>query len=742
MSKKKPLVIKTARGRFYILGVLFALWMGAIGWRLFYLQVTRFPAYRARSEAQRNDVISTSPRRGVIVDRNGSELARSAETDSVFVYTREVKEPGKVARILAPLLGERETDLYAKLTDATNRFVWLRRKVDFDTANAVSAALQRTNLAGVHVVKEPQRYYPNGALASHLIGYVNIDEKGLAGLELTQDEKLRGKPGQAYFTTDAKQAPLERHDNPAGAGGRVVTTIDAAIQHQVESILGRGREQTKSRSASAIVLDPRTGEILAMANAPNFDPNVRPRRADDKEDDRVRRNRAITDVYEPGSVFKIVTWSGVLEEGLVRSEDKIDCQGGRITLYGREIKDAHPHGVLTVADALAKSSNIAAIKLAQKLTSAKLADYVSRFGFGQKTGVDLPGEVSGIFNPLKNWHGSSYASIAMGHEIGVTALQSVTAMATIANGGVRVQPHIVRKVITDDNQVSYQANPVTTRVISEKTARTVAGMLEDVVARGTARGKVALAGYKAAGKTGTAQKVLETGGYSDTQYVASFAGFVPATNPRFAIIVTLDEPVGLHQGGQVAAPIFGEIAEAALAAHLVQPDSEEYRRQIARMQEKATPAGTPVSLTDTTAPLATMPEIAAARPVAAAPKAAPAVKSNTTVSTPAPTPSPARTQAPARVAETPAPKKPERNGAENAVARTAAPPVPAASVIPPTTAMGVMPDLRGRGMRAVAQACASLDLKLSVSGSGVAVRQFPAPGTKVRAGEMCRVEFQ
>src|SRR5581483_11645464 len=444
------------------LALLFIAWMTAIIWRLTYLQVTRHDYYHARAEAQRQDAIAVSPLRGTIVDRNGSNLAVSTDTDSIFVYTREVTDPEKISRTLAPLLGEREGDLIQKLTGSgnKNRFIWLKRKVDFETAKAITGAVEHSRLSGVHFVKEPQRYYPNGALGAHLLGYVNIDEQGLAGLELAHDKNLRGRPGQAFFEVDGRHQPFDRHDTPAVNGSRVELTFDAALQHQVESILEKARNATQARSATAIVLDPKTGEILALANAPDFDPNQRPKRSGDDEEDRVRRNRAITDVYEPGSVFKIVTYSGVIEEGLARPDDKVDCQGGQITLYGRTIRDSHlGTGVVTVADALAKSSNVGAIKMAQRLGEARLADYVSRFGFGHKTGIDLPGEVSGLVNNLRDWHGTSYASIAMGHEVGVTALQAVTAMAAIANGGVRIQPHVVRKVTAEDGRVIYEANP-------------------------------------------------------------------------------------------------------------------------------------------------------------------------------------------------------------------------------------------------------------------------------------------
>jgi cell division protein FtsI/penicillin-binding protein 2 len=699
---------KSTGSRLLCLGVLFLVWMVAIIWKLAWLQVSHHDYYRARAEAQRSDVIQISPLRGDILDRRGQHLAISNQTDSVFVYTREIKDAQKISRTLAPLLGLNEGELNQKLSYAGNRFIWLRRKLDANTATAVTDALARFKLDGVHLAQEPQRFYPHKALAAHALGYVNIDEVGLAGLELIHNEKLRGKSGLASFEVDGLRRPIDRRDDPASNGADIETTIDATLQHQVESIIQNARNATRAKSISAIVLDPQTGEILALANAPDFDPNVRPKRSNDQDEETVRRNRAITDVYEPGSVFKIVTYSGVIEENLVRPDDKVDCQGGQITLHGRTIRDSHPGtGVLTVSDALAKSSNVGAIRMAMKLGEKRLADYVAKFGFGRKTGIDLPGEVSGLVNPLKNWHGTSFASIAMGHEVGVTALQAVAAMGTIANGGVWIQPHVVRRLIAEDGSTIYEPKIETRRVISQQTAGALAGMLEAVVTRGTGR-RVTLAGYQAAGKTGTAQKVLPGGGYSNSKFVASFAGFLPVSNPRFAIIVVVDEPVGAHQGGQVAAPIFSEIAEAAIAAYPPQTD----RQQIAQAAAKTTPEAVKKLQPET-------------KPEKQEPKAEIATK---------------KTEAKNEVeSET----KTETKNREIVVSRAdSVASVTQSRLISTSLSSGVMPDLRGRSLRAVTQACAGLELKLKVTGSGVAARQFPAPGARVRPGEVCRVEFQ
>jgi cell division protein FtsI (penicillin-binding protein 3) len=664
-----------------LIALLFLIWIAAIIWRLGDLQIARHHHYRARAEAQRQQTITLSPLRGPILDRRGLELARSSDSDSLAADARQLRDPEKIARTLAPLIGERAGELLKKLTSARG-FVWLRRKLDFEAAQRVSREVERHQLDGVRLVKEPQRYYPNGPLAAHLLGYVDIDEKGIAGLELTHDRYLRGQPGQLWLAADARRRAYDRHDRPAASGAQAVITLDAALQHKVEALLEEARRATQARSASAIVLDPQTGEILALANAPSFDPNARPKRSGEEEGF-MRRNRALTDIYEPGSVFKTVTYSAAIEEGLVQPEDKIDCLNGQITLSGRTIHDTHAYGLLTVAEALAKSSNMGAIQLALRVGKERLVDYMARFGFGRKTGVDMPGEENGLVHPVSRWHGSSIGSIAIGQEVGVTALQVVAMMAAIANRGVWVQPHLVKRVIAPDGRLLYEAKPETRRVISEQTALTMASMLEGVVTRGTARRAVQLAGYDAAGKTGTAQKVdVATRRYSRSKFVASFAGFVPATNPRFAIVVTLDEPIGLHQGGQVSAPVFNAIAEAALVDYGVTPGSEAFREMVARAQQSDRAQGSSHE-------------------------------------------SGAKSSEPEAV-----PGRGEALVSSQLVAATL-------KVEP-----GVMPDFHGRGVRAVMRACADLDLKLKVIGSGLAARQVPAPGARVKPGEICQVEFQ
>lgn len=668
------------------IALLFLVWMVALIWRLAYLQVTRHADYRLRADAQRQETITVSPQRGAIVDRRGWELARSESADSVFAYARQIKEPEKVARALAPLLGESQDTLLKKLTGEAN-FVWLKRKLDFDVAQAATREIERNKLTGIHLVKEPQRSYPNGPLAAHLLGQVDIDEQGIAGLEKTHDKYLRGQPGSVLLETDALRRPYDRRDRPSTSGSQVVTTLDLGLQHKVEEFLAEALEATHARGATAIVLDPKTGEILALANAPTFDPNQRPKGNMDADTERIRRNRAITDVYEPGSVFKMVAYSAAIEEGLARPEEKIDCFNGRIEIGGIVIRDTHAYSLITVAEALAKSSNGGAVRLALRVGEERFSDYMARFGFGRKTGVDILGETAGIVSDISKWRKSSIGYMAIGHEVGVTALQAVTAMAALANRGVWVQPHLVKQVTGADGRVIFEAKPETRRVVSEQSALTMASMLEGVVTAGTAR-RAQLAGYGVAGKTGTAQTIDPvTRRYSQSKFVASFAGFVPATNPRFAIIVTLDQPVGLHQGGQVSAPVFNRIAEAALGDYAVPPHTPAFRDTLVKLEERAREQAAKEEQAKKKA------EIAAAK------------------------------------------SQGESHGDQ---ALTANQLVVASRAVEP----GIMPDFRGYGLRAVVRACSNLDLKLKFNGSGLVVRQMPAPGTRVKPGEICQVEFQ
>jgi cell division protein FtsI (penicillin-binding protein 3) len=701
------------------------LWAMAIIGRLAWLQVVQHDHYVARAMMNQRKEVETVPARGPVVDRNHRELAVSVISDSVFVDLKQLKDDGdrkKAAQSLSPLLGLGESDLLRKL-NGNSSFVWLKRKLDFDTSQAVKESVAKSDLRGIAVRKETQRFYPNDSLAAHLVGYVDADDQGIAGLEHRFNELLNGQPGEIAFDKDAAGRPYKRREIPALGGAQVVTTIDSGLQHKVEMLLDEALRMTRAKGASAIVLDPQTGEILALANVPTFNPNERPQTADDKE----RHNRAISWPFEPGSVFKLVVYSAALDEGLIKPDDRINCGPGEITLGKRVIHDTHAYGLLAVEDAFAKSSNVGAIRVALKLGREKLFDFIARFGFGRKTGIELPGESRGIVNPLEDWRFDSIGSVAIGQEISITLLQGAAAMGTIANRGVWVKPHIVKQVVAYDGRVLYEPKIETRQVVSEQTARTMTTLLERVVTHGTARHAINLNGYTAAGKTGTPQKVDEkTRRMSQTKFMPSFAGFVPASDPRFAIIVMVDEPQGAHQGGSVAAPVFNLIAEAALGDYAVPPDDQSFRQALVALNRQYESKSKEEESSDESQSAAAPIEI----------KPAPEVKK------PADEKKAAESNKKSKE-----PKGPTEDVSANVSPLTRNPNAKAKpSPSPPTpdnsVATYVMPDFRGRGVRAVMQACAQMNLVMSLHGSGVAVRQMPAPGVKVRVGDVCKVEFQ
>jgi cell division protein FtsI (penicillin-binding protein 3) len=662
-----------------------ALWMLAIGARLIYLQIEERDSLVKRAREQQQDMIGTSPWRGLVLDRAGRELARSVDTDSFFVVPGEIKN---VEEMVARLASVKETDA-AALTErlkqaraANKKFAWLARQLEVEEAEKIRAL----NLAGVYSLKEPKRYYPNGTLASHVLGFVGLDEVGLAGVEQSFNERIRGEAGKIFVETDARRRPYSSFEVASRPGQSVVLTIDQMVQYRTEQALAAAVERAQAKSGTAIVLDPHTGEILALANAPSFDPN-NARTATDA----ARINEALQNIYEPGSTFKIVAYSAAIEEGLVKPDDRIDCQMGSITVAGRLIHDHHAFGSLTVADALAKSSNVAAIKLGLKLGDKRMYDYITRFGFGSRTGVELPGETAGLVRAVTRWQPSSIGSIAMGQEVGVTPVQMAAAFGALANGGVRVAPHVVREIRAADGTALFQATPEQRRVVSTETAHALRGMLEGVTLNGTAK-RAQLDGYTAAGKTGTAQKIDPvTKAYSKTRYIGSFVGFAPVENPAVVIIVVIDEPLGAYHGGDVAAPVFREIAEQILPDLNVAPDTL----------------------------LKSAPDLLAGSRSAAA---AESLES-------------ARQRSEHETAEREATWPQVARGGD---ARAGA------SEIVYAVASGravLMPDLRGRSVRDAARVCAQLGLQLEARGEGRAVRQEPAAGAEIEAGQVIRIDF-
>src|SRR5436309_3196990 len=542
--------------------------MLAIGARLVQLQVNQHNDLTARARNQQLGAIETSPSRGQLLDRQGRELARSIDTESFFADPREILNTDNTARRITAVTGQGRTELAGRLSEAkeTNKkFIWIVRRLDIQSASK----LDQLNLDGIYSRKEPKRYYPNDSLAAHVLGFVGTDEIGLSGVEQYYNEKIRGEGGKVFLERDRDRRAFESYEVQSHPGQTVVLTIDQAIQYRTEQALSAAVDRAHAKSGAAIVMDPRTGEILALANAPTFDPNQPA--ANSAE---ARANGALQNIYEPGSTFKIVAYSAAIEKGLVKPDDKIDCQMGQIAVAGRLIHDGHPYGVLTVADALAKSSNVGAIKLGLMVGDNSMYDFMKRLGFGSRTGIDLAGESPGILRALSRWQPSSIGSLAIGQEIGVTPLQMATAYSVLANNGSWIKPHIVRELRSPDGAVTFQAKIESRPALQPETTVALRTMMEGVTLRGTAK-KAQLEGYTAAGKTGTAQKVdPRTHAYSATKFIGSFVGFAPVKNPAVVIIVVLDEPLGSYHGGDVAAPVFREIAEQVLPELGVTPDVE------------------------------------------------------------------------------------------------------------------------------------------------------------------------
>ena len=547
----------TLRSRLVACTVLFGLWTAGIEARLVYLQVFQHAEMMARADRQQLRTIKPPAKRGEILDRHGRVLAYSVDADTIGADPSEVDDPDETARKVCAALdgcGAQQRQIMGDRLRRRSPFALLARQVSPEEARRV----KELDLSGLIMLKESRRYYPKKELAAHVLGYVGIDNVGLAGLESAYDAQIRGHEGRVLIQTDARQhAMFSRVEQPPTAGATLELTLDEYLQYVAERELRVGVEENKARGGTAIIMDPATGEILALANWPTFNPNVFTR-----FDDRERRNRAIQDLYEPGSTFKVVTASAALEEGVITPTDLIDCSAGSIAFGSRVIRDPHRYGVMPFTDVIVKSSNVGTIKVGQRLGPERLSRYVGRFGFGQTLAPDFRGESPGIvWNPAR-MDASALASMSMGYQVAVTPLQMATAVSAVANGGTLVEPRVVRAFIKEGRRIEVQHKPLR-RAISAETAATLTTIMEQVVERGTARG-AHIVGYTIAGKTGTAAKLVG-GHYSKSDYNASFVGFVPSRKPALTIIVVIDSPhAGGYYGGTVSAPIFKRIAEAAL----------------------------------------------------------------------------------------------------------------------------------------------------------------------------------
>jgi cell division protein FtsI (penicillin-binding protein 3) len=573
--------IPLKRTRFWLICFLFLVWAFTIGGRLFWLQVVHHQDFQERAEKQQQRTFEVAPRRGVLYDRELHELAMTVQADSFYAVPTEINDKQAAAHTLAAVVHTdasdaftTETQIAERLTNGHN-FAWIARRVTPE----VAARIKTLPMKGIYSQKEFERFYPDNEIAAQVLGYVGVDDNGLGGLEQKFESQLHGVPGRMYTAVDAHRKVLGSSEHEPEPGQNMVLTIDGTIQYMAERALDHAMERTGAANGTVVVQDVHTGQILALAIRPTFNPNVSRHTSP-----ALLKNHAVSDVYEPGSVFKLVTYSAALEQHVATPDDMIDCQGGQIQLPGRIIHDdkADHFGVVTVHYALEHSSDVAAVKLAQKIGQDKFYEYIRNFGFGARTGLELPGETRGLLRPASKWGTTSYASISIGQEVGVTPLQLVSMVSTIANGGVYLPPHVLmpgQVGIGAHAEGAMQPSPFKPggdlpnplplgahRVISELTAAQMRKMMEGVVLYGTGK-EAQLNGYSSGGKTGTAQKIdPATRTYSKTMHIASFAGIAPVNNPVISVSVVLDNPTkgASYYGAIVSAPVFQEVAQQVL----------------------------------------------------------------------------------------------------------------------------------------------------------------------------------
>jgi cell division protein FtsI (penicillin-binding protein 3) len=719
--------------RLYLLSAMLLFWCMAICGRLVYLQIFRYGSFVKQAEHQQQREIPLSAKRGVIYDRAGHELAMSVLVDSAFAVPTEVKDLPTAVSLITRITGE---DRNVVLADCRNHktFCWVARKADDETIERIKSL----NLQGIHFQKEPKRFYPARDLAAQVVGTVGMEDSGQSGIEHAFDDELRGRAGKMFISVDARRRWFSDVEKQPEPGESLVLTIDKNIQYVAEKELDQAIHDTQAIAGTVIVENPHTGEILALANRPTFNPNLR------KEiTPNALTNRAVSYVYEPGSTFKLVTISAALEEKLTNPDEVFDCQMGSIVYNGMRIRDSKPHGLLPVWGVLAESSDVGSIKIALRLGEDRYYKYIRAFGFGQQTGIELPGETRGLTKPPSRWSKVSIAAISIGQEIGISPLQLAGLVSTFANDGVWVAPRIVAgKVEPQGTPQTVAFHPAASRrVISSYTAAEMRSMMQKVVLEGTGR-KAILEGYTSAGKTGTGQKVdPATGAYSKTKYVGSFAGFAPLNNPQIVVAVILDSAVGPHQGGQVAAPVFRRVAQQVLEyLHTPHDLPLAPNRQLllaARAKDKDLEEGTPDHPGE---PLETA-DVSGDSSGARAPLRqahggpAPAtthadghvVDAAMQQSEPAPAPSSDPGQAPAQSPDM----------------ASAPPKLPATGTVVLDVEQGgiEVPSFVGKTVRGAVEAAQDAGLELEAIGSGLARQQSPPAGTHVSAGAHVTVQF-
>ena len=766
-APRQTLTAPIRRIRFVYVALFFAFWVSAIGMRLVWLQVVRHAHFVERAVRQQQRTFEVAPRRGVVYDRNLRELAMTVSVDSIYAVPSELGDNREnAAEILSKIVHSdpnenftSEAGILARF-NASRNFAWVARRLDSETIDRVRAL----NLKGVYFQKEFKRFYPNNDLAAQVLGYVGMDDNGLGGLERQFDDDLHGAPGHMLTALDAKRHVLGSEENQPMPGQNLVLSIDANIQYMAERALDAQMEKTKALHGVVVVQDPHTGQILALAVAPRFNPN------DGKHmDASVLQNLAVSDVYEPGSTFKLVTYSAALDAANVKPDDIVDCQGGAITLYGRTIHDDKSDmglGRITVQRALEKSSDVAAVKMALKVGSDKFYGYIKGFGFGDRSGIELPAETRGLLRAPRKWGATSIGSIAMGQEVGVTPVQLVTMVSTIANGGVYLPPHIIlseNEQMKGDprlhpaafhpaNQLPSQLPEGAHRVITEMTSAQMRKMMQGIVLEGTGTG-AALNGYSSGGKTGTAQKIdVLTHTYSKTKHIASFAGIAPVSNPAIAVAVVIDSPSGAsYYGGAVSAPVFADVAQQVLEYLGVPHDQPLKPKKAQTNVAKQTDFGDGGndSGADLNAMFAEVNSLPADDPLHAQNAAA------TTIAAAEPPPAPHTPGITERLSKKVVAAFNAAGGttstmpdATTSTAPLSAPHIqpvaqrtPAGAVVVDSARRVSVPSFAGSGLRSVVQTAATAGLRVQPVGSGLAREQVPAAGTMVPAGTEVLVRF-
>ena len=562
--------VNVNRKRIVILNTVIVFGFFAVFLRLTDLMVFNHKVYAERAKSQQVKSEDLQARRGNIYDRKGRAFAVNLEVESLYCDPSEVVVDNARLKKLSRILGEDAKAIQAKFSQ-DKRFSWMNRKL----GQGAVGEIKKLNIKGIGFVPEAKRYYPKGELASHVIGTIGFENQPLEGLELKYDKYLRTAGGKVYFGRDASGKKLSSGVDMEAKGNDLLLTIDEGLQYIVEKELDKAMAQWRPVAVSAIMMDPATGEILALANRPAYDLNDI-----GSAQKNAIRNRVITDIYEPGSTFKVIVGTAALEEKLFKLDSKFDCSRGVIEVGGKTIHDAHRHGLLTFQEVIQKSSNVGSIMIGMKLGKERIYRYAKLYGFGDQTGIDMPGEVSGWIRKPDRWSATSIGAIPIGQEVAVTPLQILRAYSVIANGGYLVQPHLVSEIRTPGGQTIFSFKDGPKRIVSEKTATVFKDILKTVVEEGGTATAAAIKGNQVAGKTGTAQLVdHKTGRYSRDRYISSFVGFVPADNPKIAMIVVVYEPKGQSYGGVVAGPVFKNIADQALS-YMNVPLDENYRKDL------------------------------------------------------------------------------------------------------------------------------------------------------------------